>query len=261
MIQPQAWQKAPPDLTIRFLEMKFIEGQACALLYGFIVTPFWCLDPWVIWAVLAAIMCNRCAGQLTWPGHTTWPCTAALWSWLRVPGRFWEVVLIETWSHCPDLDGIRAFSQATRCGKGICHAGRSWRQRPGTMVWLEVSNVGQLCPMVSHFSKPRPESSSISDWKDWKGLWSYDGLCISDDNVWQSRPLLIVCVSGRREAWKWTAKQTRQRWAKLVTHSDTILRKSHDLKQKGDLLSCRRDVGLTEFIKFEDIGGESALPS
>ena len=153
------------------------------------------------------------------------------------------------------------FSQATCCGEGICHAGRSGRQRPGTMVWLEISNVGQLCPTFGHFSKPRPDLLSIADWKDWKGLlyeclwWFMMTMFDNHDRCWSS-----VNVSGRREAWKWTAKQTRQRWAKLVTHSDTTLRKSHDLKQKRDL-SCRRDAGLTELIKNEDIVGESALSS
>ena len=80
----------------------------------------------------------------------------------------------------------------------------------------------------------------------WMFMMVYASVMTMSDNhdrCWSS-----VNVSGRREAWKWTAKQTRQRWAKLVTHSDTTLRKSHDLKQKRDL-SCRRDAGLTELIK------------
>lgn len=191
------------------------------------------------------------------------PCGAAKGSW-DVLG---SCLSIRTWSHCLDMDSGE-FSQATCCGEGICHAGRSGRQRPGTMddnglignqqCWPALSNIQPFFKtktgFVEHCWLERLEGFTV-----WMFMMVYASVMTMSDNhdrCWSS-----VNVSGRREAWKWTARQTRQRWAKLVTHSDTTLRKSHDLKQKRDL-SCRRDAGLTELIiKNEDIGGESALSS
>jgi hypothetical protein len=65
---------------------------------------------------------------------------------------------------------------------------------------LEISNVGQLCPTFSHSSNQDRICWALLTGKIGRVYCMnvYDGLCISDDNVWQSRPLLIVCECLRK---------------------------------------------------------------